>query len=245
MASWTLIYMSHPSNYLNSSPDSVTSTIEEIENFLMNDDEYSYDLQSSLELCDNFLADVIVDSPSLGKVSTGSDHGNDTSSEKVVREKVNDYEFDGAATAGPDEPMSKKRRRQLRNRDAAVRSRERRKIRLGRTLQCYVAENQALQLSLQAFGVSSTKQESAVLLLESLLLGSLLWFLGIMCLFILPSSTLVPVSPDEEGKMAKNVDPREGGSDNLTLLETPSFLNSRRCKASRTRMRIGSHFLVI
>lgn len=75
--------------------------------------------------------------------------------------------------------------RQLRNRDAAVRSRERKKmyvrdlemksrylegecLRLGRLLQCYYAENQALRLSLQsggAFGASMTKQESAVLLL--------------------------------------------------------------------------------
>lgn len=39
---------------------------------------------------------------------------------------------------------------------------------LGRLLQCVVAENQALRLSLQkgnAFGASSAKQESAVLLL--------------------------------------------------------------------------------
>jgi hypothetical protein len=75
--------------------------------------------------------------------------------------------------------------RQLRNRDAAVRSRERKKMyvgdlemksryleaecrRLGRLLQCCYAENQALRLSLQsgnAFGAPMTKQESAVLLL--------------------------------------------------------------------------------
>lgn len=75
--------------------------------------------------------------------------------------------------------------RQLRNRDAAFRSRERKKMyvrdleiksrylegecrRLGRLLQCVIAENQALHLSLQkgnAFGVTSAKQESAVLLL--------------------------------------------------------------------------------
>lgn len=75
--------------------------------------------------------------------------------------------------------------RQERNRDAAVRSRERKKLyvkdlemksryfegeckRLGMLLNCVVAENQALRLSLhstKAFGASMTKQESAVLLL--------------------------------------------------------------------------------
>ena len=75
--------------------------------------------------------------------------------------------------------------RQLRNRDAAVKSRERKKIyvkdlemkskylegecrRLNRMLQCFIAENQALRLTLHkgcAFDASSAKQESAVLLL--------------------------------------------------------------------------------
>lgn len=73
----------------------------------------------------------------------------------------------------------------MRNRDAAVRSRERKKMlvrdlemkskyyeaeckRLGNLLQCCLAENQALRFSLhnsQAFDASRTKQESAVLLL--------------------------------------------------------------------------------
>jgi len=75
--------------------------------------------------------------------------------------------------------------RQLRNRDAAVRSRERKKLyvkdlemksrylegecrRLGHLLQCCYAENNALRLCLQtrsAHGASMTLQESAVLLL--------------------------------------------------------------------------------
>ena len=75
--------------------------------------------------------------------------------------------------------------RQERNRDAAVKSRERKKLyvkdlemksryfegecrRLGMLLNCVIAENQALRLSLhssKAFDASMTKQESAVLLL--------------------------------------------------------------------------------
>lgn len=73
--------------------------------------------------------------------------------------------------------------RQLRNKDAAARSRERRKMyvkelemkskylegecgRLGRLVQCFLAENHALRLSLQnGSACASAKQESAVLLL--------------------------------------------------------------------------------
>lgn len=75
--------------------------------------------------------------------------------------------------------------RKMRNRDAAVRSRERKKMyvknlemksrylegecrKLGHLLQCCYAENHALRLCLQssgAFGASMTKLESAVLLL--------------------------------------------------------------------------------
>ncbi|XP_031270269.1 bZIP transcription factor 60 [Pistacia vera] len=160
--------------------------------------------------------------------------------------------------AGADDPISKKRRRQLRNRDAAVRSRERKKMfvkdlemksrylegecrKLGRLLQCVVAENQALRLSLQkgnAFGASSAKQESAVLLLESLLLGSLLWFLGTMCLFTLPTLIqtnleLVPLENVEE-KAPGNLAPRGAGTKVLIF----SVLKSRRCKASRTKMKM-------
>ncbi|KAK3232111.1 hypothetical protein Dsin_003992 [Dipteronia sinensis] len=163
-----------------------------------------------------------------------------------------------------DDPVSKKRRRQLRNRDAAVRSRERKKTyvkdlemksrylegecrRLGRLLQCVVAENQALHFSVQkgnALGASLAKQESAVLLMESLLLGSLLWFLGIMCLFTLPPLTLlnlesVPLVQVEEKAPPGNLAQRGAGSNHLTLLG----LNSRRCKASRTKMKFISHAL--
>ncbi|KAL0368744.1 UNVERIFIED_CONTAM: bZIP transcription factor 50 [Sesamum calycinum] len=106
-----------------------------------------------------------------------------------------------------DDPVAKKRKRQMRNRDAAVRSRERKKMyvrdlemkskyyeaeckRLGTLLQCCLAENQALRLSLHIrrhLMHPCPSRESAVLLLESLLLGSLLGYLGIICLLILPS----------------------------------------------------------
>ncbi|KAK4421849.1 bZIP transcription factor 50 [Sesamum alatum] len=156
-----------------------------------------------------------------------------------------------------DDPVAKKRKRQMRNRDAAVRSRERKKMyvrdlemkskyyeaeckRLGTLLQCCLAENQALRLSLhntKAFDASMTKQESAVLLLESLLLGSLLGFLGIICLLILPSQLL---STLEQGLVGNgewgSVAPRNAVSNDLEVLFR-SFMMGKRCKASRSRMK--------
>ncbi|KAJ8772504.1 hypothetical protein K2173_027681 [Erythroxylum novogranatense] len=232
-------------NFPAPSPDSVTSWVGEIENILMKDDFEGDGCSEDLGI---FLADVLVDTPesvSADQVRICSDHG----SEKKKSEKMND---DGSAT---DYLNSKKLKRKLRNRDAAVRSRERKKMyvrdlelkskyleaecrRLGRMLQCTVAENQALRLSLQKggrFGVTSAKQESAVLLLESLLLGSLLWLLGItMCLA--PSTLVAEAVPKEsevEERVAKKVEPIGAGSEELHW-----FLNSRRCKASRTRMKL-------
>ncbi|KAL1561474.1 bZIP transcription factor 60 [Salvia divinorum] len=167
---------------------------------------------------------------------------------------------DGDADA--DDPDEKKRKRQMRNRDAAVRSRERKKMlvrdlemkskyyeaeckRLGNLLQCCLAENQALRFSLhnsQAFDASRTKQESAVLLLESLLLGSLLGFLGIIYLLILPSQLLSAL----EVSLLQNVDNTEhrsvaarrgaGNEDHRSLFH--SFMMGKRCKASRSRMKL-------
>lgn len=268
-----LMESSSPSNLCDSSPDSMSSRIGKIENMLMKDDDWTA-VEPTQQFSDDFLADILVDSPANGsaevadastdKDSTASDNGignggaSDTEKEReMIADDGDEAKNDGGDA---DDPISKKQRRQLRNRDAAVRSRERKKMyvrdleiksrylegecrRLGRLLQCFIAENQALRLSLQkgsAFGVTSAKQESAVLLLESLLLGSLLWFLGIMCLFTLPAlpqSTLVAVLQEnvEEKKVA------ERGAGSRTLIQP--FVNSRRCKASRTRMKLESVFI--
>ncbi|KAL4650525.1 hypothetical protein ACB092_01G093600 [Castanea dentata] len=255
-------------------PDSVSPGIDEIQTFLMNDDNDNNNnsglAEPSIEFFDSFFADIIVNSPveasgevvdassRIDKDSSGdSDDGNGTS----VKEKVdNDDQTQDDDNDGADDPTSKKRRRQLRNRDAAVRSRERKKMyvrdlelksrylegecrRLGHLLQCCVAENQALRLSLHsgsAFGASATKQESAVLLMESLLLGSLLWFLGIMCLFNLPAMPrlileIVPLVNVGQGN--PGVALRGARSKMFGDLMVQSFVKSRRCKASKTKMK--------
>ncbi|KAG9158136.1 hypothetical protein Leryth_000289 [Lithospermum erythrorhizon] len=168
-----------------------------------------------------------------------------------------------------DDPLTKKRKRQLRNRDAAVRSRERKKEyvrdlemkskyfeaecrRLGMLLQCCLAENHALRLSMQntmTVDASRTKQESAVLVMESLLLGSLLWFLGIICLLILPSQLYatpkeVQLGKGESGSQG-NLFPRKGSSEILRNRILQSFMMGKSCKASRSRMKLEVEAQVI
>jgi len=254
-------------------PDSVSPEIDEIQTFLMNDDDGNNNsgaAEPSNEFCDSFFADILANSPveasgevvdASSPIDKDSSGDSDDGSGSSVKEKVdNDDQAQDDDNDGADDPTSKKRRRQLRNRDAAVRSRERKKMyvrdlelksrylegecrRLGHLLQCCYAENQALRLSLHsgsAFGASATKQESAVLFLESLLLGSLLWFLGIMCLFNLPAMPqlileMVPLV--NVGQRNPGVALRGARSKMFGDLMVQSFVKSRRCKASRTKMK--------
>ncbi|KAL1194030.1 bZIP transcription factor 60 [Cardamine amara subsp. amara] len=250
--------------FVQSSPD---SWIGEIENQLMNDDNYEMDQESSFS---EFLADILVDSPT-DHVDLATDEVSDVftveslaagkeleDSEKEKKSNDSGSEIqDGdkveSEIEGDDDPVAKKRRRQVRNRDAAVRSRERKKeyvqdlekkskylerecLRLGRMLECFAAENQSLRLCLQKGSGNnasmSSKQESAVLLLESLLLGSLLWFLlgvNIICQFPYLSHTkcyLLRVEPE------KLVLSGLGGN-----TKPSNTCVSRRCKGSRPRMK--------
>ncbi|KAK8579698.1 hypothetical protein V6N13_142867 [Hibiscus sabdariffa] len=227
----------------------VSSWIGEIEKVLMEDDHFDDRVQTQPLSDDDFLADLLVDSPpsvGCGVAVDGAD---------FHKQDQTHVDFD------KDDPAAKKQRRQLRNRDAAVRSRERKKIyvkdlemksrylegecrRLGRMLQYFIAENQALRFTLHkggTFDASSAKQESAVLLLESLLLGSLLWFLGIMCLFTLPTLSKSVPPANEETRGPERVAPRGAGSNPVE----PTFVKSRRCKASREKMKEISCFLGI
>ncbi|KAI4339978.1 hypothetical protein MLD38_024860 [Melastoma candidum] len=253
--------------------ESAGSWIDHIERMLMEEVEEDGDGGRD-EACESFLADLIVDSQAEG--GSGSGEVVDASScddkvgdsEEDLEDKAtggrgsdrgDDEDDDGEAAVDGD-PVSKKKKRQLRNRDAAARSRERRKVyvkelemkskyleseclRLGRMLQCVMAENQALRFSLQNGGsthdASAAKQESAVLLLESLLLGSLLWSLGIVCLFNLPLS-IQPVL-DVLGNVRRiepeHLAPRGAKIEKLRLFNAGSFLTSRKCKSSRTKIK--------
>ncbi|CAL5383266.1 unnamed protein product [Camellia sinensis] len=181
------------SDMSDSPPDSLCLSIGEIEQMLMTEND------NEVQFSNDFLSEFLLDSPlqSDHSAEVVDLHLNTSSSsspeEHEARHKVDDLPHNNINNIiinnnngdANDDTVSKKRQRQLRNRDAAVRSRERKKMyvkdleiksrylegecrRLGRLLQCCFAENEALRLSLQnakAFDASMTRQESAVLLL--------------------------------------------------------------------------------
>ncbi|XAR61494.1 hypothetical protein NMG60_11015936 [Bertholletia excelsa] len=271
----SLLDSSMLSDLSSSSPaESFALSLVDIERLLMMDNNYGDDArgdkldddqQPSLEVCNDFWSDFLLDSPvgsdraaevvdlPEGDAGAGKHSNSSSASEEDEQKKIVTDDTDKADVV---DPLSKKRQRQVRNRDAAVRSRERKKMyvrdlemkskylegecrRLGTLLQCCFAENQALRLSLQnsrAYDASMTKQESAVLPLESLLLGSLLWFLGIICLVILPRPVnwILEAVPEEnvDEKNQLSLGRRKAGSKVFG-----SYMVSKRCKASRRRMK--------
>ncbi|EYU30475.1 hypothetical protein MIMGU_mgv1a018866mg [Erythranthe guttata] len=269
----------------SNSPDSGASlSVDDIEQYLMNDDSHPEEKYED-NLVDEFLSDVLLDSsPGSGSdrskdsstspdsVEVGTDHEekegdkSDQSGADVPQTKENDVvDVVDDDDDENDDPSERKRKRQIRNRDAAVRSRERKKMyvkdleikskyyeaecrRLGNFLQCCLAENQALRLSLhtnKAFDASMSKQESAVLLLESLLLGSLLGFLGIIYLLTLPSQLLSILEkallPNVGSAEWENVTPPRKEASNVFVFRVQfhSFMMTKRCKASRSRMKLS------
>lgn len=239
------------------------SPLSEIENLLMSDAEGIASSSSDSDY-HKFLEDILLD-----PIPQSDDQGFVPSDEARVdpvtpQEPSSDEARVDPVTPQevPPEPVSKKQIRQMRNRDAAVKSRERKKMyvknletksryfegecrRLEHLLQCCYAENHALRLCLQSrggFGAPMTMQESAVLLLESLLLGSLLWFLGIMCQLSLPLPlwliTVLPPRENMEHKGLRRVALKGPNSKNISdYFLTQSFVKSRRCQASRTKMK--------
>lgn len=100
--------------FLNPSPDSGSSWIDDIETLLMKDDDDRIVAEEpTKEFCDSFLADIIVDD-SPGEESSGadkdssdcSDHGNGNCDKvKFSKDKHGDGQDDA------DDPLSKKRKR--------------------------------------------------------------------------------------------------------------------------------------
>ncbi|KAA8514754.1 hypothetical protein F0562_017933 [Nyssa sinensis] len=238
-------------------------SIGEIEHLLMKDDDYDNRniVVEQSKIPDNFLSDILLDSP-VGSDQSGAVVDLSNGKNSFASEEVDVLPIKENKDGGGD-PISKKRKRLFRNRVAAMRSRERKKMyvrdlemksrylegeckRLGMLLQCCFAENQGLRLSLQkskAFDATMTKQESAVLLLESLLLGSLLWFLGFVCLLVLPrlfQSNVEVVIENLDKKNQGSLAPRRTRSKILGHQIFKSFVISKRCKASRSRMKPSS-----
>nr|CAD1831301.1 unnamed protein product [Ananas comosus var. bracteatus] len=166
-----------------------------------------------------------------------------------------------------DDPISKKRRRQMRNRDSAMKSRERKKMyvkeleiktrylesecrRLSYALQCCTAENMALRHRLHAegpLGAHVAVQESAVLFVESLLLGSLYWLVSIVCLFLTPAlpGPKDPRTPGSPGRDLSQEAAVAGKISNEKLgfnLGSELVLMRRRCRCLKRRMKFSSLF---
>ncbi|XP_054796533.1 bZIP transcription factor 60 [Prosopis cineraria] len=229
----------------------------EIQNLLMDDDDNPVSESptdfSTKEFCDKFLADILVDQVQQDPKPSG---------EPAIDSPL-DQDNDAPVV---DDPAIKKRARKIRNRDAAVRSRERKKLyvknlemksrylegecrKLGYLLQCCYAENHALRLYLRsntAFGASVDKLESAVLLLESLLLGSLLWFMGIICQrnlllvpYLIAESEVMPLAIMEQQGL-RRVAFQAVRNNILAYFVVPlSFVSSRRSRAWRTKMKMN------
>uniref|UniRef100_A0A0D9WS83 BZIP domain-containing protein n=1 Tax=Leersia perrieri TaxID=77586 RepID=A0A0D9WS83_9ORYZ len=180
--------------------------------------------------------------------STDGDSGKENEVATPDAEKEEVEEIDG------DDPISKKKRRQLRNRDSAMKSRERKKMyvkdletkskyleaecrRLSYALQCCTAENMALRQSLlkdRPVGAATAMQESAVLT-ETLPLVSLLWLVSIVCLLLMPGlPNRNPVARSSAGRDLVMVTGKKTSGEQLETLE----LLGRRCKGSRARIKI-------
>ncbi|KAM0918977.1 hypothetical protein ACQ4PT_008412 [Festuca glaucescens] len=247
------------------SPESVTSraspaggeALSEIERFLMEEEAVAEGVEGIS--VDEFF-DALFDGGE-GVEAGGSTDGDSGRVEEEVEVVTPETEVDAVETpeteVDGDDPISKKKRRQMRNRDSALKSRERKKSyvkdletknkyldaecrRLSYALQCYVAENMALRQSMlkdMPVGAPTATQESAVLT-ETLPLVSLLWLVSIVCLFLMPGlpnpSLVAPRSAERELVMVAG----KLSSDKPETLEL--LLHGRRCRGTRARIKLDT-----
>ncbi|XP_008775480.1 bZIP transcription factor 50 [Phoenix dactylifera] len=249
-------WIPYPPSEWSDSPNSMSSFVNEIEKFLMEDAEGGEDAIDD-EFLAGFFCDVSADS---GRSEVASPEAEPVRA-VVESEATEKSEASAGVDVEDDDPISKKRRRQIRNRDSAMKSRERKKTyvkelemknkymeaecrRLNYALQCCAAENLALHQRLQArtLGVPVAKQESAVLFVESLLLGSLFWLVSIMFLFLVPGLAQPRKVASRLGRghaHQEMVVARRGANERVveTYLGWDLFIMRRRCRGSRRRMK--------
>ncbi|XP_051199195.1 bZIP transcription factor 50 [Lolium perenne] len=250
------------------SPESVTSraspaggeALSEIERFLMDEEAAAAEGVEGVSVDEFF--DALFDGGEGGEAG-GSTDGDSGRVEDVVEVVTPETEAEAEVVETPetevdgDDPISKKKRRQMRNRDSAMKSRERKKSyvkdletknkyldaecrRLSYALQCCVAENMALRQSMikdRPVGAPTATQESAVLT-ETLPLVSLLWLVSIVCLFLMPGlpnrSPVAPRSAERELVMVAG----KLSSDKPETLEL--LLHGRRCRGTRARIKLDT-----
>ncbi|XP_020109029.1 bZIP transcription factor 50 [Ananas comosus] len=245
---------------------SISPYVSEIERFLLEEEEGEGEGEEDGEGFDDaFLAGFFADaSDDVG--SEGAAAGEENVEESAGSGDEKRGSADVVDVEG-DDPISKKRRRQMRNRDSAMKSRERKKMyvkeleiktrylesecrRLSYALQCCTAENMALRHRLHAegpLGAHVAVQESAVLFVESLLLGSLYWLVSIVCLFLTPAlpGPKDPRTPGSPGRDLSQEAAVAGKISNEKLgfnLGSELVLMRRRCRSLKRRMKFSSLF---
>ncbi|KAF7103103.1 hypothetical protein CFC21_104131 [Triticum aestivum] len=257
------------------SPESVTSrsshageeVLSEIERFLMQEDE-----AAGAEPVDGISVDEFFDALFDGG-EEGGEKGNGSEAEaggstdgdsrreeegvEVVTPETEAEVVTPETEVDGDDPISKKKRRQMRNRDSAMKSRERKKSyvkdletkskyleaecrRLSYALQCCAAENMALRQNMlkdRPIGAHTAMQESAVLS-ETLPLVSLLWLVSIVCLFLtpgLPNRSLAAPRRAERGLAMVAGKPSSDQPETLELLP-----HGRRWRGTRERIKLDA-----
>nr|BCX99711.1 BZIP domain-containing protein [Zostera marina] len=247
--------MDQPSAMTNDPTNSSPLWVKDLENFLMTGDE---DGEGETEVIHPDLLPYASSEDLSEKRSEGEVTGKGMDLEVRSEEGTEGGDLSGIKgdvdeERSGDEDISKKRLRQIKNRDSAMKSRERKRKyvkdleakakilesecrRLEHLYQCVKAENISLHRHLQKDSVSvvyQAGQETAVLFKESLLLGSLFWLVSIAYLF-LGSNLLAWNLLDGAGKKGRS-DPRKKQDQETVLtrgirseiLLTPPVLNSK------------------
>lgn len=229
------------------SPESA-SMMSEIEKLLFYDDDDANDGCDGGDFASDLFSDLFEPGMKCAEVAPDEIIAGDAPAEAPETEAPEKEE---------DDPVSKKRKRQMRNKEAAMKSRERKNLyvkelemkskymqmecqRLDFALRCCMAENMVLRQSLhRPLGAPMARQESAVLVMESLLLGSLFWLMSTVCLLLLPVLSI---------RKQKDVS-RLGGSFAQEVVLTRNIANERigsglglvilrrRCRGMKIKMR--------
>ncbi|CAL9073681.1 unnamed protein product [Musa textilis] len=247
-----------PSGEPGGPSDSVSSYVSHLEKFLMEEEEGEDDVAAD----EGFDVDKFFGC-SFAEASRdeGGEVATPDSEASKGKEREEEEEAPVAADGEDGDRVTKKRRRQMRNRDSAMKSRERKKMyvkeletknkyleaecrRLDYVFRCCAAENLALHQRLQKerlHDAPTAKQESAVLFVESLLLGSLSWLVGIICLFlvlVLPNLSPKDINPLERGLADEVVSAEKVTNKRLeTNLRSGLVAFRKRCRGMRTRMK--------
>ncbi|WOK95311.1 hypothetical protein Cni_G04018 [Canna indica] len=172
-----------PSGESGCSSGSVSSYVCDLEKFLLEEEVEDDEAVKEGFDADDFFACLFAEKGSSDGKREGATPDSDAAVESERKEAEAPAQVEVDRQEQDDDPVSKKLRRQIRNRDSAMKSRERKKVyvkelemkskyleaecrRLDYALRCCAAENLALRQCLQKespFDASTAKQESAVL----------------------------------------------------------------------------------